>query len=112
MITLVSGWLDQLVRDHMRSEWVNHGRALNEPQSREDLLCGASLHSYENGTYRPTSLFMDAERTTLWPSPVIFSSHGEIGGCFLPVDGCVLRVVHQDGKCIADRWFDAGDAML
>lgn len=92
---------DELVRNYQRSQWLNHGRELNEFRARDELLCGALIYAYKAGTTQPANTFMEPERVTLNPNPVVLPVSGEVSAVFLPDHAVDIRIYSQKGDPIA-----------
>jgi hypothetical protein len=95
------GYLDRLVRDYMRSEWMNKRRVTNEFQAREELLGGGMVYSYRHGTTEPLCTYMDKERTTANTNPVVLDAAGmPYKAIVLPLEGSDVVVADGTGRFI------------
>ena len=94
--------LSQVVRDWIKSQWLNFRRALTEPQGTEELLCGASIGFYKPGTTEPVMVYADEALLVAHPNPVVANSSGEFPPIFVedPNEQVAMRLNNIRGQII------------
>lgn len=94
--------LSQVVRDWIKSQWLNFRRALTEPQGTEELLCGAYIGFYKPGTTESAAIFADEALLTVHPNPVVADSRGEFPPIFVenPDEQIAMRLFNMRGEII------------
>jgi hypothetical protein len=95
------GYLDTLVREYMRSEWMNKRRVTNEFQAREELLGCGMVYTYRHGTTEPLCTYMDKERTFTNTNPLILDAAGmPHKTIIMPPEGADIFVKNGMGQYI------------
>lgn len=90
--------LDHCVKEHMRSQWLNFRRQINEPAAREELLSCGTVHFYNIGTVNPAVVTRGAVAI---PNPSMFDCAGEMEtDITLPLHGCEAYVRRMDGESV------------
>ena len=75
--------ISNYIKSYIRDQWVNYKISLIEPQAREDLLAGARLYFYDEGTTNPRNIYQDENCEVVAANPQIASCNGEFNKIFL-----------------------------
>jgi len=100
-MTKIEEFIKDLVYQHMKSEWVNNKRSINEPQAREELLGNSMMFFFYEGTTNGKDTFTDDLYTTYHTNPILADSYGE----YPQIYGYGIyhvSIKDMDGRFIAD----------
>lgn len=91
-----------LVRDWIKSQWLNFRRAFIEPQATEELLRGAQVEFYKPGTTERITVFADADLAVAHPSTIVADSRGAFPEVFVadPSEQIAMRLTDLKGQVI------------
>jgi hypothetical protein len=90
----------KLIAQYIRDQWVNHRKALNEPQAREELLGSAQLRFYRSGTKTPVNSYSDEDLVVPHCHPVIANQHGDFPPVFIDSGPTSLDLSNRHGDPI------------